>query len=94
MWENWEKEETSDKKIYSLPLGLEIEGTKMVIELTIMLLRSSDNPKNWEVLITTFHPSTGENIVFEDTFQSFQKAEKAAWDQAQASIKIRKKWLT
>jgi hypothetical protein len=95
MWENWEREEISDKEIYyTLPLRLEIEGTRMVIELTVMLLRSGDNVRNWKVLITTHHRSSGEYVVFEDMFESLEEAEKRAWDKAQESINIRKKWMS
>jgi hypothetical protein len=79
---------------FTLPLHLEIEGTKMVIELTVMLLQSGDNLRNWKVLITTHHRSSGEYVVFEDMFESFEEAEKRAWDKAQESINIRKKWMS
>jgi hypothetical protein len=94
MWENWEKEELSNGgKYYALPLHLKIKETEMVIELTVTLLPSDNDSKNWQVLITTFHPSSGEHIVFEDTLHSFQEAENKAWERAQKSINIRKKWM-
>ncbi len=31
---------------------------------------------------------------FEGTFQSFEEAEKKAWDRAQEAVNIRKKWLS
>jgi hypothetical protein len=95
MWKNWEKEIISNReRYYTLPLHLEIEKTKMVVELTVMIRQISDSPEEWKVLITTHHRSSGEYIVFEDTFQSLQDAEMTAWDQAQQSINIRKDWLT
>jgi hypothetical protein len=95
MWENWEKEVISDKEIYyTLPLHLEIEETEMVIELTVMLLQNSGNHGRWKVSITAHHRSSGEYIGFEGTFQSFEEAEKKAWDRAQEAINIRKKWLS
>ena len=94
MWENWDIEEISDmEKYYSLPLHLEIEGTKMVVELTVMLRQIDDSSEKWQVLISTYHRSSGEYVVFKETFQSLRDAEEAAWNQAQKSIDIRKEWL-
>lgn len=90
MWENWEKTKISNtEKIYSFLVTLKGEP-KIVIELTAMLLQTQDIPPNWKVLITAFHPSSGEYIDFEDTFLSLEEAEKKAWEEAQEAIKVRK----
>lgn len=92
MWENWEKTKISNReKIYSFLLDLEGENPKTSIELTAMLIRDEDDPSKWKVLVTAFHPSSGEYIDYEDTFRSFQEAENMAWKQAQDSIGIRKR---
>lgn len=95
MWENWEKTRISDtEKIYSFLLDFVFEDLKVKIELTAMLIQDKEDPQKWKVLITAFHPSSGEYIDFEDSFQSFEEAEKSAWNQAQRSINIRKKRLS
>ncbi len=91
MWENWEKTKiSSTEQIFSYLLNFLDDNPTIVIELTVMLIQSKDDPSKWKVLITAFHPSSGEYVDFDGVFSSFEEAEKAAWDQAQKSIDIRK----
>jgi hypothetical protein len=84
MWEGWNKyTDIEHIKTYGLLVGIE---TKFELTVGIHSVHNESGIPGWNVRVSTFAPSMGEYIVYEDSFSSFQEAEAKAWERAQTVL--------
>jgi hypothetical protein len=74
MWEKWTKYgESENGKNYELMAGFDVQ-----VLFVVRLLKLKTSTSTWMAGISTFNPSAGEYVLYEDVFPSLEKAEEKA----------------
>jgi hypothetical protein len=83
MWKEWTKYgESENGKNYELMVGSDVQ-----VLFIVRLHKLETNSSMWMAGISTFNPSAGEYVLYEDVFSSLEKAEEKAWEKAQEVVR-------
>lgn len=78
MWDGWTKNIGDNYRVYSLVIE---SGIQFLLEVHFLkLTNAKSNP--WKVSMYSFHPLSGDEVIFEETFPNLSEAETVAWMRA------------